>query len=210
MTAPPAGFDQATWEAALKAVGDKMLFHEDNANCIALGEQSTRGTPMSDRYRIGRKLGRTIYEQTGSEPSDDDRYLFDAGSREMAAKVAAALNGDDAAEVARLREDNQRLTEERDFWRDQQQFAAKVAGDIADLDEQAPALRQMLRAEKSRREATESEADRLAGVIERVRQLAAHVERCNDCASVQPEDLYGILPPAPTDGTTTDHTPETK
>lgn len=47
------------------------------------------------------------------------------------------------------------------FWRDQQKFAASTAATIADLDEEAPALRQMLRREIERRRAAEDEVTRL-------------------------------------------------
>lgn len=48
------------------------------------------------------------------------------------------------------------LESDRDFWKDQQKFAANVAATIADLDEDAPALRQMLRQERDRRKRAES------------------------------------------------------
>lgn len=48
------------------------------------------------------------------------------------------------------------LESDRDFWKDQQKFAANVAATIADLDEQAPALRQLLRQERDRRKRAES------------------------------------------------------
>jgi hypothetical protein len=47
------------------------------------------------------------------------------------------------------------------FYQEQMMLAANVAASIADLDEVAPALRQMLRAEKERRRAAEDEAARL-------------------------------------------------
>jgi hypothetical protein len=47
------------------------------------------------------------------------------------------------------------------FYREQMLLAAGVAANIADLDEVAPALRQMLRAEKERRRAAEAEVARL-------------------------------------------------
>lgn len=53
------------------------------------------------------------------------------------------------------------LRGEVEFWKEQQKFASSVAATIADLDEVAPALRQLLRAEKERRRAAEEEADRL-------------------------------------------------
>jgi len=53
------------------------------------------------------------------------------------------------------------LEREVAFWKDQQRFAANVAAGIADLDEVAPALRQMLRVEKVRRRAAEDKVDAL-------------------------------------------------
>jgi len=52
------------------------------------------------------------------------------------------------------------------FWKDQQRFAASAAATIADLDEQAPALRQMLRRERERRRRAEAEVDRLTYALQ--------------------------------------------
>jgi hypothetical protein len=54
-----------------------------------------------------------------------------------------------------------RLGDEVTFWKDQQKFAANVAATICDLDDVAPALRQMLRAEKERRREAEDTVSRL-------------------------------------------------
>ncbi len=65
--------------------------------------------------------------------------------------------------------DNQRiraLEAEVTFWRDQRNLAANVAATIADLDEEAPALRQLLRQERARRKAAEDEVVRLAYQLE--------------------------------------------
>lgn len=43
-------------------------------------------------WRIGRKLGRTIYAQEGDEPSDDDVFLGLMESEEIAAQVVNAVN----------------------------------------------------------------------------------------------------------------------
>ena len=48
---------------------------------------------------------------------------------------------------------------EAEFWREQQALAANVAATIADMDEVAPALRQLLRQEKDRRRSEERRAD---------------------------------------------------
>ncbi len=49
---------------------------------------------MSDRWRVGRSLGRTIYCQIGDGPSKSDQYVGVANSRTVAALVVSALNGD--------------------------------------------------------------------------------------------------------------------
>lgn len=49
------------------------------------------------------------------------------------------------------------LADQVAFWKDQQKFAASAAATIADLDEEAPALRQLLRAEMERRRRAEDE-----------------------------------------------------
>jgi hypothetical protein len=43
-------------------------------------------------WRVGRKLGRTIYVQPGDEPSDDDEFLGLMESEEIAAQVVDAVN----------------------------------------------------------------------------------------------------------------------
>lgn len=57
------------------------------------------------------------------------------------------------------------LRDEAAFWRDQQKFAAKVAGDLADLndyDGRVAALRSLLSKETERRKRAEDENARLA------------------------------------------------
>lgn len=82
------------------------------------------------------------------------------------------------AGLASLTAERDRLRCERDeafangeFWHEQQKLAANVAAGIADLDEEAPALRQMLRTERSRREAAETESDRQGYTLERQRPV---------------------------------------
>lgn len=55
-----------------------------------------------------------------------------------------------------------RLRDELTFERDMRKFAQSAAATIADLDEVAPALRQMLRTEIARRRKAEDEVTRLA------------------------------------------------
>lgn len=55
-----------------------------------------------------------------------------------------------------------RLRDELAFERDMRKFAQSTAATIADLDEVAPALRQMLRTEIARRRRAEDEIARLA------------------------------------------------
>lgn len=43
-------------------------------------------------FRVGRKLGRTIYMQRGDEPSDADMFLGIMDSRAMAATIVHVLN----------------------------------------------------------------------------------------------------------------------
>lgn len=43
-------------------------------------------------FRVGRKLGRTIYMQRGEEPSDADMFLGIMDSRVMAATIVRLLN----------------------------------------------------------------------------------------------------------------------
>ena len=64
-------------------------------------------------------------------------------------------------EAARLRARVAYLEGEVAFWKDQQRLAASVAATVADLDEQTPALRQMLRQERDRRKRAEDEVSQL-------------------------------------------------
>ena len=47
---------------------------------------------MSGRFRIGRKVGRTIYRQVGDRPSDDDELVGMMDDRELAAFAVEAMN----------------------------------------------------------------------------------------------------------------------
>jgi len=48
----------------------------------------------SDLWRVGRKLGRTIYRQLGAEPSWDDPFLGIMETRDLAEQVVEAHNRD--------------------------------------------------------------------------------------------------------------------
>jgi hypothetical protein len=43
-------------------------------------------------WRVGRKVGRTIYLQVGDEPSDDDQLIGVMDTPELALIVVAAVN----------------------------------------------------------------------------------------------------------------------
>jgi len=54
----------------------------------------TAADPREERpYRTGRKLGRTIYQQHGPDPSDEDTLIGVMDTPELGALVVAALNG---------------------------------------------------------------------------------------------------------------------
>jgi hypothetical protein len=101
--------------------------------------------------------------------------LATARQRDAAQALLVAEQRDHAAT-------RDKLTDEIKFWKDQQKFAAKVAGDIADLDEQSPALRQMLRTERARRKAVEAESVQQAYMLERQRPVIEAVEVWQDVA----------------------------
>jgi uncharacterized protein YodC (DUF2158 family) len=44
-----------------------------------------------DRFRVGRKLKRTIYRQVGAKPSDDDQFWGIVDTPEQARVITAAL-----------------------------------------------------------------------------------------------------------------------
>lgn len=45
-----------------------------------------------DRWRTGRKVGRTIYQQLGPEPSDDDPLIGVMDTPDLAALAVEAVN----------------------------------------------------------------------------------------------------------------------
>jgi hypothetical protein len=51
-------------------------------------------------WRVGRKVGRTIYYQTGTEPSDDDELVGVMDTPQLAALVVQAVNAADNIEAA--------------------------------------------------------------------------------------------------------------
>jgi len=87
------------------------------------------------------------------------------------------------ASLAEERKQTARLRAEVEFWQGQQKLAANVASTIADLDEQAPALRDLLRAERLRREKAETaldvaayRAERMRAVVEAARGLVGELD----------------------------------
>jgi hypothetical protein len=48
--------------------------------------------PLQNRWRVGRKVGRTIYAQIGPEPSDDDVLIGVMDTRALAEEAVAAHN----------------------------------------------------------------------------------------------------------------------
>lgn len=66
------------------------------------------------RFRVGRKVGRTIYVQLGPEPSDDDHLVGMLETREQAEAAVRGLNEDvgidaDEIEVEHYRAPAQRI-----------------------------------------------------------------------------------------------------
>lgn len=54
----------------------------------------TLGLTDDGRYRVGEKLGRTIYWQYGDDPDLADRFLGIFDEADIAAMVVAVLNRD--------------------------------------------------------------------------------------------------------------------
>jgi len=50
---------------------------------------------MSEQWRVGRSVGRTIYRQVSDEPSKEDELIGVMDTRELAALVVRAVNGID-------------------------------------------------------------------------------------------------------------------
>lgn len=112
-------------------------------------------------------------------------------------KVPFAIEESIVPAVEWLIESVARLTQERDearakldqcranaeFWHDQQKLAANVAATIADLDEEAPALRQMLRQERARREAEEQRSLTAEADLARYRQVVEAAKAWRACTN---------------------------
>lgn len=64
------------------------------------------------------------------------------------------------------------LRDEVSFWQEQQRFASSMVATIADLDEVAPALRQMLRTEIEHRKQIQAELDRATLELQRLNDLS--------------------------------------
>jgi len=100
---------------------------------------------------------------------DEWEPFIEPPERRVAAYVKNAIRD---AEAQRGKQKH--LVREVEFWKEQRDLAANVAAGIADLDEVAPALRQVLRTERERRKRSEDENDRLAYAATRVVQLVTH------------------------------------
>jgi hypothetical protein len=48
---------------------------------------------MSDRWRVGRSLGRTLYIRTGGDDLKADTFVGVVDSRELAEAIVSAMNG---------------------------------------------------------------------------------------------------------------------
>lgn len=48
--------------------------------------------PNPQKWRVGRKVGRTIYRQEGDQPSDSDPLIGMMDTRELAEEVVDAVN----------------------------------------------------------------------------------------------------------------------
>jgi hypothetical protein len=48
--------------------------------------------PLQNPWRVGRKVGRTIYAMVGPEPSDDDVLIGVMDTRPLAERAVAAHN----------------------------------------------------------------------------------------------------------------------
>lgn len=58
------------------------------------------------RLRVGRKVGRTLYIQSGEEPSDDDQLIGMVDTPELAALIVAAVNGELSTKIKVIEEED--------------------------------------------------------------------------------------------------------
>jgi hypothetical protein len=59
---------------------------------VFAGDVKPPNSVMTRRWRVGRSLGRTIYEQVGPSPSKDDKYLGMMETKAIADHVIALHN----------------------------------------------------------------------------------------------------------------------
>jgi predicted urease superfamily metal-dependent hydrolase len=77
------------------------LYCDDGRDCKAQAENPFGGGDvMSDHvpdvWRVGRKVGRTVYVQAGVEPTDRDRLVGLMDTAELARRVVDAVNAAEA------------------------------------------------------------------------------------------------------------------
>lgn len=80
---------------------------------IASAQRPERGRAREGLYRVGRKVGRTIYRVVGREPSDADELIGMLDTRELAAFAVGRMNATSEAPLLayRMRELEEALDE---------------------------------------------------------------------------------------------------
>jgi hypothetical protein len=74
---------------------------------VSVGEGMSSPTTLGTTFRVGRKLGRTIYFQYGPEPSDDDTLIGMMDSADVARAICVAMN--QASKVEGLEQERNEL-----------------------------------------------------------------------------------------------------
>jgi hypothetical protein len=70
---------------------------------IASAQRPERGRAREGPYRVGRKVGRTIYRVVGREPSDADELIGMLDTRELAAFAVSRMNATSEAPLLAYR-----------------------------------------------------------------------------------------------------------
>lgn len=126
------------------------------------------------KFRVGRKLRRTIYVQLGSEPGDDDMFVGIADTSDLAQHIIDSHNERRTAQVESLLEDLERYKEQvEELKEENNQLSARVAyaaaiitGDATDM------LVTSLRGEKAKLKAEVFDLDvKLQNAQDKLREL---------------------------------------
>jgi len=170
--------ERAGW---LKTGGPPATIDAMMATAFDVPAVLTRIAELEAEIRQGRARFQVLVDQHRADLDATNTAYADERDR-LQARLDTAT-----AHVEELRGQRDEARRDVEFWRGQQKLAADVAAGIADLDEEAPALRQMLRQERGRRKAAEREVnvatyerDTMRQVVEKADAWAKEIPNNSD------------------------------